>query len=201
MEIFVCRFFIIDEGLELKVVKRGAAPGGGGEVLFRCPVRRSLKPQQILDQGKIKRIRGVAWATRVSPATANRIIESAKGVLLKCVPDVYIYSDHSTGQRSGKSPGFGLVLSAETTTGVFLTAEVSSRPLTSKEAPQKEPPTVPEDLGVQGAHLLLDEVFRCDATTMTLAIFFKPDVFNSLSSISKLICIFIANVPLDLSFL
>ena len=80
------RFFLVDDGLELKVQRRGAAPAGGGQVLFTCPIRKLLRPQQVLDQGKIKRVRGVAWATRVSPAVANRMIESAKGVLLKFIP-------------------------------------------------------------------------------------------------------------------
>ena len=95
---------MVDDGLELKIQRRGSAPGGGGQVLFRCPIRRALRAQQFQDQGKIKRIRGVAWATRVSPAVANRMIESAKGVLLKFIPDVYIYADHFTGSKSGKSP-------------------------------------------------------------------------------------------------
>ena len=148
---------MVDDGLELKVQRRGSAPGGGGQVLFRCPIRRSLRAQQFLDQGKIKRIRGVAWATRVSPAVANRMIESAKGVLLKFIPDVYIYADHFTGAKSGKSPGFGLTLTAETTTGVFLSAEVSSNPVGSET---KREPTVPEDLGQTGAHALLEEIYR-----------------------------------------
>ena len=118
------RFLTDDTGLELIVSKRGAAPGGGGQVVFKCPVRKSLRPVQLTDQGKIKRVRGVAWAVRVSPATANRVVESAKGELLKFLPDVYIYTDHFTGAKSGKSPGFGLTLTAETTTGCFLTAEV-----------------------------------------------------------------------------
>lgn len=37
------------------------APGGGGEVAFSCPVRRTLRPVQLTDPGKIKRIRGVAY--------------------------------------------------------------------------------------------------------------------------------------------
>lgn len=44
-----------------QVVKRGMAPGGGGEVFFSCPVRRTIKPVQLTDPGKIKRIRGVAY--------------------------------------------------------------------------------------------------------------------------------------------
>ena len=148
---------MVDDGLELKIQRRGSAPGGGGQVLFRCPIRRSLRAQQFLDQGKIKRIRGIAWATRVSPAVANRMIEAAKGVLLKFIPDIYIYADHFTGAKSGKSPGFGLTLTAETTTGVFLNAEVSSKPV-GLEANRE--PTVPEDLGIAGAHALLEEIYR-----------------------------------------
>ncbi len=41
----------------------------------------------------------------------------AQGTLLKFLPDIYIHTDHFTGPKSGKSPGFGLTLYAETTTG------------------------------------------------------------------------------------
>ena len=44
-----------------KIVKRGAAPNGGGEVIFSCPVRRTLRPLQFTEPGKIKRIRGLAY--------------------------------------------------------------------------------------------------------------------------------------------
>lgn len=151
----VRKFLLDDEGLELKISKRGAAPGGGGQVVLRCPVKRQLKPVQVLEQGKIKRIRGTAWAVRVSPSVPNRVVESAKGVLLKFIPDVYIYTDHFTGSKSGKSPGFGLTLTAETNSGVFLSAEVCSNPSGSESGP-----TVPEDLGRLGAKMLLEEVYR-----------------------------------------
>ena len=55
----------------------------------------------------MKRIRGVAYAARVSPAMASRMVDSAKAVLLKFLPDVYIYTDHYKGDMAGKSPGFG----------------------------------------------------------------------------------------------
>jgi len=147
------RFLLIDDGLELKIQKRGVAPGGGGQVLFKCPVRKQIRPIQVTDQGKIKRIRGVAWAVRVSPAVANRVVEAAKGPLLKFLPDIYIYTDHYTGANSGKSPGFGLTLTAETTTGAFLSADICS-------SPPGGSPTVPEDLGAEGARRLLEEVYR-----------------------------------------
>ena len=47
-----------------QVVKRGMAPGGGGEVFFSCPVRRTVRPVQLTDPGKIKRIRGVAYPSQ-----------------------------------------------------------------------------------------------------------------------------------------
>ena len=182
------RFLTDDTGLELIVSKRGAAPGGGGQVVFKCPVRKSLRPVQLTDQGKIKRVRGVAWAVRVSPATANRVVESAKGELLKFLPDVYIYTDHFTGAKSGKSPGFGLTLTAETTTGCFLTAEVQIFPVQciflgcvlklfcqvcSNPAGSRDGPTLPEELGTRGARTLLEEVFRggcADSLTQALTV-------------------------------
>lgn len=163
------KFVLDDEGLELKVVKRGAAPEGGGQVVFKCPVKRQLKPVQVVDQGKIKRIRGTAWAVRVSPSVPNRVVEATKGVLLKFIPDVYIYTDHFTGSKSGKSPGFGLTLSAETNTGVILSAEVCSNPSGSGS------PTVPEELGVLGAKMLLEEIFRggcADSASQSLVALF-----------------------------
>lgn len=53
----------------------------------------------------VKRIRGTACSLRVSPAISNRLVESAKGVLLNFIPDIYIHTDASRGASSGKSPG------------------------------------------------------------------------------------------------
>lgn len=58
----------------------GAPPLGGGEIHFTCPVRRLLRPLQWDHWGLVKRIRGIVYALRVSPAIANRIVESSKGV-------------------------------------------------------------------------------------------------------------------------
>lgn len=98
-------------------------PFGGGEIVFKCPVRKSTRPIQLLDAGMVKRIRGTAYALRVSPAMANRIIDKAKGVLLNFIPDVYINTDQCRGRQSGKSPGFGIHLTAETTNGVIYSSE------------------------------------------------------------------------------
>ncbi|XP_077441455.1 RNA 3'-terminal phosphate cyclase-like protein [Vanacampus margaritifer] len=161
------RFGIEGDGFDLKVLKRGMAPGGGGEVVFTCPVRKTIKPVQLTDAGKIKRIRGVAYSVRVSPQMGNRIVESARGVLNQFIPDIYIYTDHMKGASSGKSPGFGLTLVAETLEGCFLSAEMSSTPQGQGD------PILPEDLGRNCAKLLLEEVYRggcVDSSNQSLAL-------------------------------
>ncbi|XP_029469463.1 RNA 3'-terminal phosphate cyclase-like protein isoform X2 [Rhinatrema bivittatum] len=148
------KFGIDGEQLDLKIVRRGMPPGGGGEVLFSCPIRKFLRPIQLTDPGKIKRIRGVAYSVRVSPQITNRIVDSARSILNKFLPDIYIYTDHLKGANSGKSPGFGLSLIAETTEGSFLSAELASNPQGQGAA------VLPEELGKNCARLLLEEIYR-----------------------------------------
>ena len=42
----------------------------------------------------VKRVRGVAWATRVSPQMCNRLVDGARGVVNDLLADVYIFTDH-----------------------------------------------------------------------------------------------------------
>lgn len=44
------RFLLVDDGLMLKISKRGAPPKGGGEVIFSCPIRKQLRPLQVIQQ-------------------------------------------------------------------------------------------------------------------------------------------------------
>ena len=47
-------------------------PLGGGEVFFRCPVRKEMKAIQIMDCGRIKRVRGIAYSCKVPASNVNR---------------------------------------------------------------------------------------------------------------------------------
>jgi RNA 3'-terminal phosphate cyclase-like protein len=149
------QFLAIEENIEVKVLKRGLPPDGGGEVYFTCPIVKGLKPIQLLTPGKIKKVRGVAFTCRVSPAIASRIVEGVKSVLLQYLPDVYIFTDHFKKDRAGNSPGFGVCLVAESNTGSCLCAEKISNTAGSEEGP-----AVPEDLGKEAAYLLLEEIHR-----------------------------------------
>ncbi|XP_001604756.1 probable RNA 3'-terminal phosphate cyclase-like protein [Nasonia vitripennis] len=149
------KFLAGDNEVTFAINKRGVAPLGGGEVYFKCPASKFLKSIQLQDSGMVKRIRGTSCSLRVSPAISNRLVESAKGVLLNFLPDIYIHTDASRGATSGKSPGFGISLTAETTNEIFLSGEAYSPLMTAGSLP-----CVPEDLGKEAALKLLDEIFR-----------------------------------------
>ncbi len=78
----------------------------------------------------MKRVRGIAFSTRVPPGVASRMIDAARGVLNQFLADVFIFKDHSRAAEAGASPGFGLTVIAETVTGRLLAAEASSLPST-----------------------------------------------------------------------
>lgn len=94
------------------------SPGSAEEILEATPVRA----------GMVKRVRGVAYGMRVAPAVTNRMVDGARGVLNNLLADVYIFTDHMSGAEAGASPGFGLALVAETTTGLLLGAQAASPP-------------------------------------------------------------------------
>lgn len=157
-------FGVPAEELELKVVQRGAPPLGGGEVLLKVPTVNSLQPVHWLDEGMVKRVRGVAYSTRVSPQMANRMVDAARGVLNALLPDVYIFTDHYTGQESGRSPGYGISLVAETTSGCLISAECAAEQLRRDDASgareAKGAVLLPEEVGEQVARQLLQEIER-----------------------------------------
>jgi len=169
------RLGVDDNGLELKVVKRGARPLGGGEVVLRVPIMKQLPLINLTDEGMVKRIRGVAYSMKVSPQSTNRMVDGARGVLNKLLADVYIFTDALSGSASGNSPGFGLTLVAETTSGCLIAAEAAAShsggaagSAAAQAAAQEglvlevggEPLVVPEDVGRVAAQALLEEVKR-----------------------------------------
>lgn len=167
----------IEGKLDLKINARGFKPEGGGRVIMTCPVVRQLQPLQLVDSGKVKRVRGTAVAARVSPQMANRMIDTSKGMLLQFLPDVYIYSDHNKGKTSGLSPGFSISLSAETTDGAIFTASAVSNSKGSGNGP-----SIPEDVAKQATIALFEEVQRggcvdtiSQSLTLTMMAFNQKD--------------------------
>lgn len=145
--------------LELRIQARGAAPLGGGSILFKCPLLPNasssgagnsggmLRTIDFTTAGRIKRIRGIASATRVSPQMANRMVEAARGILNRYIPDLYLFADVYRGEEAGKSPGFALSLVSSSTTDALHCAEVVSTP-----------GRTPEDVAIEATHSLLTEI-------------------------------------------
>ncbi|KAG2374880.1 hypothetical protein C9374_010254 [Naegleria lovaniensis] len=151
----------------LQILKRGAPPLGGGEVRFECPiVKEMLNPIQILDEGMIKRVRGIAYSTRVAPNISNRLVDGAKSMLNLYLPDIWIHTDHYSGKTSGSSPGWSIYLQAETDTGCRLCTEYipdQSHEIIPNSVDlngDKEWMKIPEDVGKHAAKLLFEEIHK-----------------------------------------
>jgi RNA 3'-terminal phosphate cyclase-like protein len=160
--------FGIERDIELRILKRSnpgsRGLGGAGEVqlVFGHQVRLP-KTVHMMNPGRVKRIRGVAYSTGVSGQNNARMIEAARGVLNKFVGDIYIFSDVSSANlvpaptkddpRAKKKVGlgFGLSLVAESSSGSLYSADSASPPEGGKP---------PEDVGRMCAFQLLESIER-----------------------------------------
>lgn len=167
--------FGITNNIELRIIRRSNAGtggrGGAGEVqlVFGHQIRLP-KTIHILNPGRVKKIRGVAYCTGVSVSNNARMIEEARGILNPMTADTYIFSDVSSaphfpsvvqpsgGQKRKTGIGFGLSLVAESSTGSLYSADVTS-PSSGGVAP--------EDLGRQCAHQLLECISLGGSACMT----------------------------------
>jgi len=116
--------------------------------------------------GLIKRIRGVAFCARISPTILTRLVETSRGVLNNFIPDVYIHTDHYRGSDGGASAGYSISLTTESTTGVILSAERTALP-----------GEVPEQVGQEGAYLLLEEISKGNMIIYTSIIYLNRNLF------------------------
>ncbi|CAB4276715.1 unnamed protein product [Prunus armeniaca] len=156
-------FGVPSEGLDLEILSRGSAPQGGGEVLLSVPVVQSLTAVTWTDEGMVKRIRGITFSTRVAVQFENTMVYAARGIFNPFLPDVHIFTDHRQGTQAGKSPGYGISLVAETTSGCCISTDTAvsySRQEETAELEDEEKKELmsPEDVGVQMATVLLGEI-------------------------------------------
>ncbi|KAI1501731.1 RNA 3'-terminal phosphate cyclase/enolpyruvate transferase [Biscogniauxia marginata] len=153
--------------IELKVLQRSCSgpkgSGGAGivELRFASQVRLPKTLHLNRSPGRIKRIRGVAYATGVSASNNARMIHSAREVLNTFVSDIHIAAQYDqaplvadTGEKAGSKRrmgiGFGLSLVAESSAaGVLYSADVV--------VPSKGG-VVPEDIGKRCAYQLLESI-------------------------------------------
>lgn len=169
--------FGIENNIELRILRRSNTgrhgAGGAGEVqlLFGHQVRLP-KTVHMMNPGRVKRIRGVAYSTGVSGSNNARMIETARGVLNPFGADTYIFSDISSAslvpapERNNAAAkkkigvGFGLSLVAETSTGVLFSADLASPPAGG---------VPPEEIGKQCAYQLLESISKGGCVSLAAA--------------------------------
>jgi len=127
---------------------------GGGQIHFISPGKPPLYHLPTLHftvPQRITAIRGIATSTKLPAQMTTRLATAARNVLTSCLPPsrIQIYSDPARGNTG--SPGYGICLVAETSTGALYTAE-----RVSPETPTEE--TTPEDIAEQCAQALLLEI-------------------------------------------
>ncbi|XP_021279316.1 probable RNA 3'-terminal phosphate cyclase-like protein [Herrania umbratica] len=156
------RFGVPSEGLKLEIKSRGVSPHGGGEVHLAVPTVQQLTATVWTDEGMVKRIRGEAFTARVSVQLGNEMIYAARGIFNRLLPDVYIASDYRKRTEAGNSPGYGISLVAETTSGCCISADTTISYPRAEEADDIEGENnemMPAaNVGEQIASILLEEI-------------------------------------------
>ena len=152
--IFSCLFPLLKhfgiEGASIEIKKRGLYPKGGGHISIQIPYVRELESISLTDEGKVKKIRGVAYSCNVNPTLAARMIDSIRGVFNDYIPDVWMHCDHYKKEKGGFSKGYGVSIIAETTTECLISTDqiYNIRDVSD-----------PEKLGEIAAMSLLDEIY------------------------------------------
>lgn len=91
------------------------------------------------------------------------MVEAARSVLNRYIPDIYLYTDVYKGEESGKSPGYGITLVSQSTTSVLHSSECLSTPPASSApggagAESSRTVQTPEDTALHAARLLLEDI-------------------------------------------
>ena len=55
---------------------------------------KKLETVSLVDEGKVKRIRGLLTSAKVSPQLTTRVVDKVREVLNDYIPDVWIHTDH-----------------------------------------------------------------------------------------------------------
>jgi RNA 3'-terminal phosphate cyclase-like protein len=88
------KIFAAEGSLDITVQKRGFAPLGGGVVQIMQRFAKKLESVSMVDEGKIKRVRGLLTSAKVSPQLTTRVVDKVREVLNDYIPDVWIHTDH-----------------------------------------------------------------------------------------------------------
>ena len=135
------------EDIDIKIISRGE----NSEVTLKVTPVRKLTDVALVSPGKIKKVRGVAFTSKMNVQMGNRAAYAAKGQLHSFLPDIWIHTDHC---KFG-SAMLGMTLVAESNTGSLICSEFMRGEESHCEHLESE---VPEDLGSLAVIHLLEEI-------------------------------------------
>jgi RNA 3'-terminal phosphate cyclase-like protein len=150
---------VFGDTISLDIKRRGVYPLGGGMVRFKCPIVMFLNNFDWLEEGKIKRVRGLAFTTKISASMSTRMVDACRGTFNNFLPDVWISVDNNRDKSIPVSPGYGLSLVAETTEGFYYSADITNNIKENSQIKQVDTNITPEDLARKCALGLLEDLF------------------------------------------
>lgn len=118
-----CRF-------EVRLLRRGFYPRGGGVVRARSTPVESLKPIKLLEAGGVKRIYGLSYSCRLPAHIVERMASTAERLLRSAgYSDVHVEREVLKPGDSACSldPGCGIILVAELESGAVMGADSLGR--------------------------------------------------------------------------
>ncbi|KAF8456380.1 RNA-3'-phosphate cyclase family protein, partial [Terfezia claveryi] len=167
--------FDIGRNIEVRINRRSSAgkgsdgkfsPGAGEVHLTFGHQVRLPKTLHLVNPGRVKRIRGVAYVTGVSAGNNQRMIEAARSLLNQYINDILIHADSSSAQHVISSYGYSNPSTANNSTqkkkvgtgyGMSLMAETSTSCVYAADT-FASPGEAPEDVGLRVAQMLLQEI-------------------------------------------
>jgi RNA 3'-terminal phosphate cyclase-like protein len=96
------KMFGNEGSLDINVKQRGYAPLGSGVVNIVQRFAKKLESISLVDEGKVKRIRGLLTSAKVSPQLTTRVVDKVREVLNDYIPDVWIHTDHYKKEQAGE---------------------------------------------------------------------------------------------------
>eukprot|EP00897_Mesotaenium_endlicherianum_P003423 jgi/Mesen1/3108/ME000184S02169 len=154
-------FGVPTDELELKIVRRGAPPQGGGEVVLKVPQVSTLS--DLPETRSMPPMLDSPMFDDVAPAQCGHLSQCRDQERRKR-PLIFPVSAalESSWPALARSPGYGVSLVAETTTGCLVSAESAAEHLNrdddSRDAGGREAALLPEDVGTHAARCLLQQI-------------------------------------------
>ncbi|MEM2137422.1 MAG: RNA 3'-terminal phosphate cyclase, partial [Candidatus Methanomethylicia archaeon] len=109
---------------DIQVLRRGFYPRGGGIIRTYIEPSTNIKPIKLENQGSIKTVKGIAYSSILPEHIIHRMTNTASKIIKEAGFNVDIEMEilQQNHPKCALSPGCGIVLWAETTTGCIMGA-------------------------------------------------------------------------------